>query len=157
VHGLPSSQSGVVPLVHWLATHRSIPSQTSPSLQSVSLTQQCGTGALRQPTAGSQKSVVQTAPSSQSGTGQNGPSNPALQSGSRSGAQSSGAGGSAGYIQADATTNTLIITAPEAVYRSLRTVIDQLDVRRAQVYIESMIVEMDANQGLGRLTWFGIR
>ena len=91
--------------------------------------------------------------SSQSGTGQNGPSNPALQSGSRSGAQSSGAGGSAGYIQADATTNTLIITAPEAVYRSLRTVIDQLDVRRAQVYIESMIVEVNAD----KLSEFGVQ
>ncbi len=91
--------------------------------------------------------------SSQSGTGQNGPSNPALQSGSRSGSQSSGAGGSAGYIQADATTNTLIITAPEAVYRSLRTVIDQLDVRRAQVYIESMIVEVNAD----KLSEFGVQ
>jgi len=91
--------------------------------------------------------------SSQSGTGQSGPSNPALQSGSRSGSQSSGAGGSAGYIQADATTNTLIITAPEAVYRSLRTVIDQLDVRRAQVYIESMIVEVNAD----KLSEFGVQ
>jgi general secretion pathway protein D len=91
--------------------------------------------------------------SSQSGTGQNGPSNPALQSGSRSGSQSSGAGGSAGYIQADATTNTLIITAPEAVYRNLRAVIDQLDVRRAQVYIESMIVEVNA----AKLSEFGVQ
>lgn len=91
--------------------------------------------------------------SSQSGSGQNGPSNPALQSGSRSGSQSSGAGGSAGYIQADATTNTLIITAPEAVYRNLRAVIDQLDVRRAQVYIESMIVEVNAE----KLSEFGVQ
>ena len=53
-------------------------------------------------------------------------------------------GGSAGFIQADPTTNTLIITASESVYRDLRTVIDQLDARRAQVYIESLIVEVSA-------------
>jgi general secretion pathway protein D len=55
-------------------------------------------------------------------------------------------GGAAGFIQADPTTNTLIITASEAVYRDLRTVIDQLDARRAQVYIESLIVEVSASK-----------
>jgi general secretion pathway protein D len=54
-------------------------------------------------------------------------------------------GGPGGFIQADPVTNTLIITASEAVYRNLRTVIDQLDARRAQVYIESLIVEVTAN------------
>ena len=49
-------------------------------------------------------------------------------------------------IQADPTTNTLIITAPDAVYRQLRTVIDKLDVRRAQVFIESLIVEVTGDQ-----------
>ena len=49
-------------------------------------------------------------------------------------------------IQADPTTNTLIITAPEAVYRQLRAVIDKLDVRRAQVFIESLIVEVTGDQ-----------
>lgn len=47
-----------------------------------------------------------------------------------------------GMIQADPATNSLVITAPEPVYRQLRAVIDQLDSRRAQVYIESMIVEV---------------
>ncbi|MBI3478868.1 MAG: type II secretion system secretin GspD [Nitrosomonadales bacterium] len=55
-------------------------------------------------------------------------------------------GGPSGFIQADPTTNTLIITASESVYRDLRTVIDQLDARRAQVYIESMIVEVSASK-----------
>ncbi len=55
-------------------------------------------------------------------------------------------GGAAGFIQADPTTNTLIITASESVYRDLRTVIDQLDARRAQVYIESLIVEVSASK-----------
>jgi general secretion pathway protein D len=49
-------------------------------------------------------------------------------------------------IQADPTTNTLIITAPDAVYRQLRAVIDKLDVRRAQVFIESLIVEVTSDQ-----------
>lgn len=51
-----------------------------------------------------------------------------------------------GFIQADPSTNSLIITAPEPVYKQLRAVIDQLDSRRAQVYIESMIVKVDANK-----------
>lgn len=86
--------------------------------------------------------------------GQSGPTNPALSSsGSRSGTQGALGGGQAGFIQADATTNTLIITAPEAVYRNLRAVIDQLDVRRAQVYIESMIVEVNAS----KLSEFGVQ
>ena len=42
-------------------------------------------------------------------------------------------GGATGFIQADPTTNTLIITANERVYRNLRAIIDQLDARRAQV------------------------
>src|SRR5690606_31912995 len=66
----------------------------------------------------------------------------------------SGSGGQAGapvaikaggaIIAADPSTNALIITAPPPVYRNLRKVIDQLDVRRAQVYIESLIVEVNA-------------
>ncbi|MGB6217149.1 MAG: type II secretion system secretin GspD [Castellaniella sp.] len=49
-------------------------------------------------------------------------------------------------IQADSTTNTLIISAPEPLYRSLREVVDQLDQRRAQVLIESLIVEVNADK-----------
>ena len=66
-------------------------------------------------------------------------------------------GGAAGFIQADPTTNTLIITASESVYRDLRTVIDQLDARRAQVYIESLIVEVSATKAaeLG-VQWAGL-
>ncbi len=47
-----------------------------------------------------------------------------------------------GFIQADPSTNALIITATDALYRQLRAVIDQLDGRRAQIYIEAMIVEV---------------
>jgi general secretion pathway protein D len=51
-----------------------------------------------------------------------------------------------GFVQADPSTNSLIITAPEPMYRQLRAVIDQLDSRRAQVYIESMIIKVDASK-----------
>ncbi|AJK44589.1 type II secretion system secretin GspD [Burkholderia plantarii] len=49
-----------------------------------------------------------------------------------------------GMIQADAATNSLIITASDPVYRNLRAVVDQLDERRAQVYIEALIVELNS-------------
>ncbi|WP_151447973.1 type II secretion system secretin GspD [Lacisediminimonas profundi] len=62
-------------------------------------------------------------------------------------------GGAGGFIQADAATNTLIITANEAIYRNLRAVIDKLDARRAQVYVESLIVEVSSN----RAAEFGIQ
>lgn len=58
-----------------------------------------------------------------------------------------------GQIQADPTTNSLIITAPEPLYRQLRAVIDQLDGRRAQVLVESLIVEVTAS----KLAEFGIQ
>ena len=50
-----------------------------------------------------------------------------------------------GFIQADPSANSLVITAPEPLYKQLRAVIDQLDSRRAQVYIESMIVEVSGD------------
>ncbi|MGS0743508.1 type II secretion system secretin GspD [Glaciimonas sp. GG7] len=70
--------------------------------------------------------------------------------------QSSG-GHSAGFIQADETTNTLIITASEPVYRNLRGVIDQLDTRRAQVYVEALIVEVtDKLSAQLGVQWLGL-
>ncbi|MBA4109176.1 MAG: type II secretion system protein GspD [Leptothrix sp. (in: Bacteria)] len=51
-----------------------------------------------------------------------------------------------GFIQADPSTNSLIITATDALYKQLRAVVDQLDGRRAQIYIESMIVKVDAEK-----------
>jgi general secretion pathway protein D len=82
--------------------------------------------------------------SSTSGSSNSGPQNSALTGDKQSGSQSQSSGGAGGYIQADASTNTLIITASEPVYRNLRNVIDQLDARRAQVYIEALIVEVSA-------------
>ncbi len=62
------------------------------------------------------------------------------------GGSAGGGGPLAGLIQADAATNSLIITAPEPLYRNIRAIIDKLDVRRAQVVIESLIVEMTADK-----------
>ncbi len=45
-------------------------------------------------------------------------------------------------IQSHAETNSLIITAPPAVFRELQSVIRSLDVRRAQVLIEAIIADV---------------
>ena len=58
-----------------------------------------------------------------------------------------------GQIQADPATNALIITAPEPQYRQLRAVIDKLDERRAQVYVESLIAEVN----MDKASEFGIQ
>jgi general secretion pathway protein D len=49
-------------------------------------------------------------------------------------------------IWADIPTNALIITAPPKIMKSLMAVIDKLDIRRAQVEVEAMIVEVDVNK-----------
>jgi general secretion pathway protein D len=51
-----------------------------------------------------------------------------------------------GQIQADPATNALIITAAEPQYRQIRAVIERLDARRAQVYVESLIAEVNADK-----------
>ena len=60
---------------------------------------------------------------------------------------------SGGQVQADPATNSLIITAPEPQYRQLRAVIDRLDARRAQVFVESLIAEVSAD----RAAEFGVQ
>ena len=54
-------------------------------------------------------------------------------------------------IQADETSNALVITAPASVFPSLRSVIQQLDIRRAQVHIEAIIAEvlLDTSREVG--------
>jgi general secretion pathway protein D len=49
-------------------------------------------------------------------------------------------------IWADVSTNALIITAPPKIMKSLMAVIDKLDIRRAQVQVEAVIVEVDVNK-----------
>jgi general secretion pathway protein D len=52
----------------------------------------------------------------------------------------------ASQIQADEATNSLIISASDAVFNNLRSVIEKLDVRRAQVFIEALIVEVTTDK-----------
>ena len=62
-----------------------------------------------------------------------------------------------GQIQADPSTNALIITAPEPQYRQLRAVIDKLDGRRAQVLVESLIVEVSSDKSAEfGIQWQGV-
>jgi general secretion pathway protein D len=90
----------------------------------------------------------------QGATGFGGPTNTFAQQnqqGATTGAQG------AGFIQADTSTNSLIITANDAVYRNMRAVIDQLDVRRAQVYIEALVVEVSSNKASDfGVQWLGL-
>ncbi|MDD3884264.1 MAG: type II secretion system secretin GspD [Gallionella sp.] len=61
-------------------------------------------------------------------------------------AMTSAASGGGGMIQADTASNALIITASDPVYNNLRAVIEQLDVRRAQVFVEALIAEVTADK-----------
>jgi len=62
-----------------------------------------------------------------------------------------------GFIQADPSTNSLVITAAEPLYRQVRAMIDKLDERRAQVYIESLIVEVSGgNTAEFGFQWQGV-
>jgi general secretion pathway protein D len=51
-----------------------------------------------------------------------------------------------GGIQADPMSNALIINAAEPKFKEMRQVIEQLDTRRAQLYVESLVVEVDAQK-----------
>jgi general secretion pathway protein D len=62
-------------------------------------------------------------------------------------AKNVGAGGAGGAgesvnIQADEESNALVISAPASIFPSLRAVIQQLDIPRAQVHIEAIIAEV---------------
>jgi general secretion pathway protein D len=94
-------------------------------------------------------------------SGLSGLSNTSAQGGAQPAGGAAGAGGAGGptgsfatssqastggQIQADTSVNALIISAPEPQYRQLRAVIDLLDARRAQVFIESLIAEVNADK-----------
>ncbi|NAW69802.1 type II secretion system secretin GspD [Vibrio sp. V27_P1S3P104] len=51
-------------------------------------------------------------------------------------------------IAAHADTNSIVITAPQDIMNALLDVIAQLDIRRAQVLIEALIVEMAEGDGI---------
>ena len=69
-----------------------------------------------------------------------------------SGGGTGGAGqGETVSVQADEDSNALVITAPASIFPSMRTVIQQLDIPRAQVHIEAIIAEvsLDTSSQLG--------
>ena len=79
------------------------------------------------------------------------------QGGPQGGGAAASAGGGAGggggsnvdasvTIWADVPTNALIMTAPPKIMKNLMAVIDKLDIRRAQVEVEALIVEVDVNK-----------
>jgi len=78
---------------------------------------------------------------------------PSAGSGGAPSAAGAPAATSGGQVQADTATNSLIITAPDPQYRQLREVIERLDARRAQVYVESLIAEVSAD----RAAEFGVQ
>jgi general secretion pathway protein D len=57
-------------------------------------------------------------------------------------------------VWADAQTNAIVVSAPPKVMRSLMAIVDKLDIRRAQVLVEAIIVEVisDSVSELG-VTW----
>ena len=51
-------------------------------------------------------------------------------------------------IQADESANALVINAPPDVFRSLESVVRQLDIRRAQVHVEALIAELTYDKAI---------
>jgi len=70
--------------------------------------------------------------------------------------QAATAGGAANSVSvwADTQTNAIIVNAPPKMMRSLMQIVDKLDIRRAQVLVEAIIVEViaDKTAELG-VTW----
>ena len=80
-----------------------------------------------------------------SGMGERYPSSPQLPTAPSNGGPVSGSSAefsSEVTISADPTTNSLLISAAPQDFATLKTVIEQLDVRRRQVYVEAIILEV---------------
>jgi general secretion pathway protein D len=107
-------------------------------------------GEISEAAAVSQPSFAQGAGTTTTGNA-GGMTGTAARAPSPSSSNKTSAGG--GMIQADPVTNSLIITASDAVYNNIRRVVDMLDRRRAQVYVEALIVEISAD----RAAEFGIQ
>ena len=115
----------------------------SGSRQSSSLTRPVGaTGNASQPNQGLSMSAVQGNGKAPTSSSAGAPQASIL------GPEDSGV-----VIQAEPNLNALLIVAPESLFREIRAVIEKLDVRRAQVFIESLIVEVSAD----RAAEFGVQ
>lgn len=80
-------------------------------------------------------------PSSTSNTGSTGGITRASTTGTQSAINIGG-----GSVFADTANNALIITAPDSVYNNIRGVIDQLDRRPAQIYVEALLAELTSER-----------
>jgi general secretion pathway protein D len=78
---------------------------------------------------------------------------PAPAGGARGGAAPSIPAASGGMVQADTASNALLISAPDAIFAHIKAIIEKLDMRRAQVYVEALVVEITAD----RAAEFGIQ
>ena len=61
---------------------------------------------------------------------------------------SSSGGDKSVAIWAEPQTNALVVTAPPKVMRSIMAIVDRLDIRRAQVLVEAILVEMSADKAM---------
>jgi general secretion pathway protein D len=102
---------------------------------------------------GAASTSVNTSPLSATGgsSGASSPSGAGYAGGGGTGGGGSAAGGVT--IQADVANNALVVMAPEPVYNNIRAIVEKLDTRRAQVFVEALIVEVSAD----RAAEFGIQ
>lgn len=137
--------------VHVVYLKNAVATQLAQTLRAVVASEASASGVATPVQSPQPNQPINSANQGNTGGMQTPPSSPAPQQGPLP------TGGVGGFIQADPATNTLIITASEAVYRNLRAVIEQLDARRAQVYIESLIVEVTSDKAaeLG-VQWAGL-
>jgi general secretion pathway protein D len=73
---------------------------------------------------------------------------PSAAGGAPSPAVSGGGGDKSITIWAEPETNALVVTAPPKVMRSVMSIVDRLDIRRAQVLVEAILVEMSADKAM---------
>ncbi|RQW28098.1 type II secretion system protein GspD [Rhodobacteraceae bacterium CH30] len=86
--------------------------------------------------------------SGNSGYAASGSATPSSASGARSTVQDDTVSGTGAMVQADPANNALILNVPDTMYQNLRGVIDLLDKRRAQVFVEALIIEVAADRTL---------
>ena len=158
----PTTELGNIHVVYLKNADASKVAQTLRAIVSMDASavpvQQQGTsgGSIQSSTAGGGAGGLGGQQGQQGSVGMGGTGNTFGQQGQAT-AGGAGGGQGSGFIQADASTNSLIITAPDALYRNLRGVIDQLDVRRAQVYIEALVVEVTSNDAAEfGVQWVGL-
>lgn len=160
---MPSAKNGnlwVVPLKNAEATKLAITLRAIVAADS-SFSQQAGVSTTGAASSSASSSMQQAQSALQSGLVGGGGGGQASATGSSVAATGALASTSqpstGGMIQADPSTNSLIITASEPYYRQLRDVIEKLDRRRTQIYVEALIVETNADSSsqLG-IQWQGL-